>query len=114
MFPTLLSLFVMIPLLLRNIQLTSFRRLLPLVSALPQGGFKDPDPEVPDFGDTPGKYCLCLRPVDGQQDPEPTAQVCPQFAQYGAFATEIEFGGPGGGYFGAVRIIFSYRVAKAG
>ena len=87
------------------LQLISSRRLLPLAFALPQGGFKDPDPEVPDFGDTPGKYCLCLRPVDGRQDPEPTAQVCPQFASYGAFATEIEFGGPGGGYFGAVRII---------
>lgn len=58
----------------------------------------------------PEQYCLCLRPVDGRQDPEPTAQVCTaSFLALGGIATEIEFDGPGGGYFGAVRA--SYPVS---
>ncbi|KAF7197303.1 hypothetical protein HII31_01354 [Pseudocercospora fuligena] len=62
------------------------------------------------YGNTPGKYCLCLRPGDGRQDPDPTKQVCPQFQQYGAFSTAIEFGGPGGGYFGAcAQIGFNFK-----
>ncbi|KXT02955.1 hypothetical protein AC578_10617 [Pseudocercospora eumusae] len=51
--------------------------------------------------DTPRKYCACLRPGDGRQDPEPTKKVCPEFSQNGAYYTELDFSGPGGGYIGA-------------
>ncbi|KXT11670.1 hypothetical protein AC579_7045 [Pseudocercospora musae] len=81
---------------------------LSLASALP--------PSVPkkgkggDYGDAPAKYCTCLRPGDGRQDPDITNQVCPDFKQYGTSYTEFDFGGKGGGYIGAcAKIGFDFK-----